>query len=132
MPDFRLKINRLRNIPYASLLQESLALETSFEVEYFFNGLGRSIVVKPILIGAVVVFLVHFPESDMQSMALVYNKKASWSDIEKESTGLTESIGVAIEKYYSSRYLPWSANQTNQTILKENHYDGLKDSHLLN
>ena len=132
MPDFRLKINRLKNIPYASSIQESLPLETSFEVEYFFNGQGNLILVKPILIGAVVVFLVHFPEGDRQAMALVYNKKESWSDIESESTGLTESIGDAIEKYYSSRYLPWSVNQVNQTSQKEDHYDISRDNHLLN
>jgi hypothetical protein len=38
-------------------------------------------------------------------MALVYNTKDEWSDIEKESTGETEAIGGAIEKYYSNRYL---------------------------
>jgi hypothetical protein len=32
--------------------------------------------------------------------------KDEWSDIEKESTGETEAIGMAIEKYYSKRYLP--------------------------
>jgi hypothetical protein len=126
MSGFRLRLNRLRNIPYASSIQESLSLETSFEIEYFFNGRGNPIMVKPMLLGAVVVFLVHFPEGDEQSMALVYNKKDSWSDIEKESTGLTEAIGEAIEQYYSSRYLPWSNNQ------KDNHYDTSRDNHLLN
>jgi hypothetical protein len=126
MPDFRLKINGLRNIPYASAVQESLPLETSFELEYFFNGQGNLIIVKPILLGTVVVFLIHFPEPDRQSMALVYNKKENWSDIEQESTGLTEAIGVAIENYYSSRYLPWSLNQ------KENRVDISRDPHLLN
>jgi hypothetical protein len=38
-------------------------------------------------------------------MALVYNSRDEWSDIEKESTGETEAIGLAIEKYYSKRYL---------------------------
>ena len=126
MPDFRLKINMLRNIAYASSVQEALPLEATFEVEYFFNGQGNLIMVKPILLGTVVVFLVHFPEAGGQSMALVYNKKESWSDIEKESTGLTEAIGEAIENYYSSRYLPWSSNQ------KENHFDGSRENHLLN
>ena|ERR1700733_8935543 len=126
MPDFRLKINGLGNIPYATSIQGSLLLETSFEVEYFFNGQGSLIMVKPILLGTVVIFLVHFPEADRQSMALVYNKKESWSDIEEESTGLTEAIGEAIENYYSSRYLPWAANQ------KESHYDISRDDHLLN
>jgi hypothetical protein len=126
MPDFRLKINGLTNIAYASSIQESLALETSFEVEYFLNGQGSLIMVKPILLGTVVIFLVHFPGTDRQSMALVYNKKESWSDIEKESTGLTEAIGEAIEHYYSTRYLPWSTNQ------KENHFKITRDNHLLN
>lgn len=116
----------LRNIPYASSIQGSLPLETAFEVEYFFNGQGSPIMVKPILLGTVVIFLVHFPETDRPSMALVYNKKESWSDIEKESTGLTEAIGDAIEKYYSSRYLPWSKNQ------KERQFDVPRDNHLLN
>jgi hypothetical protein len=124
MPDFRLKINVLINIPNASFIQESLSLETSFEVEYFFNGQGNLIMVKPILLGTVVIFLVHFPGSDRPPMALVYNKKESWSDIEKESTGLTETIGEAIENYYSSRYLPWSINQkTDQSdISRDNHF----------
>jgi hypothetical protein len=126
MPDFRLKINVLRNIPYASSIQESLPLENSFEVEYLFNGVGNLVMVKPILLGTVVIFLVHFPESDRPPMALVYNKKESWSDIEKESTGLTEAIGEAIENYYSSRYLPWSKTQ------KEDQYDTSRDNHLLN
>ena len=126
MSDFRLKLNRLRNIPYASSIQESLPLETPFEVEYFFGGRGNFVMVKPILLGTVVVFLVHFPGSDEESMALVYNKKDSWSDIEKESCGLTEAIGEAIESYYSSRYMPWSNNQ------KDNYYDASWDNHLLN
>lgn len=116
----------LRNIPFASSIQGSLPLETAFEVEYFFNGQGNLIMVKPILLGAVVIFLVHFPDGDGQSMALVYNKKESWSDIEKESSGLTEAIGEAIEKYYSFRYLPWSKNQ------QENQFDMSRDNHLLN
>ena len=96
----------LRNIPYASSIQESLPFNSSFEVEYFFNGRGKSIMVKPILINAVVIFLVQTPES-AESMALVYNKKDAWSDIERESTGITEAIGAAIERYYSTCYLPW-------------------------
>jgi len=59
-------------------------------------------------------------------MALVYNKKDIWSDIEKESTGLTEAIGAAIEQYYSTRYLPWSIGQ------KDGQPDGIWDNHLLN
>lgn len=116
----------LRNIPYASSIQESLPLEPTFEVEYFFNGQGSLIMVKPILLGTVVIFLVHFPDSDRQSMALVYNKKESWSDIETESTGLTEAIGEAIEKYYSFRYPHWSKNQ------REDQFDISRDNHLLN
>jgi hypothetical protein len=126
MSGFRLKLNRLRNIPYASSIQESLPFESSFEVEYFFEGQGSSIVVKPILVNSVVIFLVHFPEGGSDSMALVYNKRDTWSDIEKESTGLTEAIGIAIETYYSNRYLPWSNNP------KEGASASSWDSHLLN
>ena len=126
MSGFRLRLNRLRNIPYASSIQESLPFESSFEVEYFFNAQWNWVVVKPILINTVVIFLVNFPDSDEEPMALVYNKKDIWSDIEKESTGLTEAIGAAIEQYYSTRYLPWSCNQ------KDGQPDGIWDSHLLN
>jgi len=126
MSGFRLKLNRLRNIPYASSIQESLPFESSFEVEYFFNGQCNLVVVKPILIGTVVIFLVNFPESYDEPMALVYNKKDIWSDIEKESSGLTDAIGAAIEQYYSTRYLPWSNSQ------KDGQPDGIWDSHLLN
>ena len=125
MSGFRLKLNRLRNIPYASSIQESLPFESSFEVEYFFNGRWELIVVKPIQINKVVIFLVNFTDKSEEPIALVYNKKDTWSDIEKESTGLTEALGAAIENYYSSRYLPWS-----------NDLDGYPDmewdSHLLN
>ena len=126
MSGFRLKLNRLRNIPYASSIQESLPFDSSFEVEYFFNGRFYWVVVKPILIGTVVVFLVDFPESYDEPMALVYNKKDVWSDIEKESTGLTEAIGAAIEQYYSTCYLPWTDSQ------KDGQPDGIWDNHLLN
>jgi len=67
-------------------------------------------VVKPILINTIVIFLVHFPEDCEEPMALVYNKKDTWSDIEKESTGQTEAIGLAIENYYTDCYLPWTGN----------------------
>jgi len=110
MSGFRLKLNRLRNIPYASSIQEFLPFEKSFELEYFFENQWNLIVVKPILINTVVIFLVHFPEGSEDSMALVYNKKDIWSDIERESTGQTEAIGLAIENYYSDCYLPWTGN----------------------
>jgi hypothetical protein len=110
MSGFRLKLNRLRNIPYASSIQEFLPFEKSFELEYFFEDQWNLIVVKPILINTVVIFLVHFPEGSEESMALVYNKKDIWSDIERESTGQTEAIGLAIENYYSDCYLPWTGN----------------------
>src|SRR6202012_797690 len=126
MSGFRLKLNRLRNIPYASSIQESLPFEKSFELEYFFEAQWNLIVVKPILINTVVIFLVHFPEGGEESMALVYNKRDTWSDIEKESTGLTEAIGTAIETYYSSRYLPWSNTS------KEGSASSFPDNHLLN
>lgn len=126
MSGFRLKLNRLRNIPYASFIHESLGFDTSFEVEYFFEGQGNFVVVKPILINTVVIFLVHFPEGGEESIALVYNQKDAWSDIEKESTGLTEAIGDAIENYYSTCYLPWPDKE------KEGHWDPSWDNHLLN
>ncbi|HMI63586.1 MAG TPA: hypothetical protein VK518_21870 [Puia sp.] len=110
MSGFRLKLNRLRNIPYASSIQEFLPFEKSFELEYFFEDQWNLIVVKPILINTVVIFLVHFPEGSEESMALVYNKRDIWSDIERESTGQTEAIGLAIENYYSDCYLPWTGN----------------------
>jgi hypothetical protein len=125
MSGFRLKLNRLRNIPYASSIQESLPFESNFEVEYFFEGQGIFIVVKPILVNTVVIFLVHFP-GEGEPMALVYNKRDAWSDIEKESTGLTEAIGTAIETYYSNRYLPWANG------LSEGAANLLWDSHLSN
>jgi hypothetical protein len=126
MSGFRLKLNRLKNIPYASSIQESLPFESSFEVEYFFEGQGNPVIVKPILVNTVVIFLVHFPDGGAGSMALVYNKRDTWSDIEKESTGLTEAIGVAIETYYSNRYLPWSG------VPNEGMTGSLPDNHLLN
>jgi hypothetical protein len=126
MSGFRLRLNRLRNIPYASSIQESLPFETSFELEYHFNNLWSWVVVQPIVVKAVVVFLVNFPDGSGQSMALVYNKKDIWSDIEKESTELTEAIGTAIEEYYSSRYLPWSSS------MKDGLPDNNWDHHLLN
>jgi hypothetical protein len=126
MSDFGLKINRLRGISYSAALQDYLASEVFFEVEYFFHGQGNYVVVQPILISNVVVFLVHSPGGDEPSMALVYNKKDVWSDIEKGSTGLTGAIGAAIENYYSTRYLPWSANQ------KDNRVDVSSGNHLLN
>src|SRR6202000_2110715 len=105
MSGFRLRLNRLKNIPYASSIQEHLPFEKSFEVEYRFDGLQSPVIVKPILVNTVVIFLVHFPGGEAESMALVYNKKDIWADIEKESTGLTEAVGASIENYYSTRYL---------------------------
>lgn len=102
MSGFRLRLNRLKNIPYASSIQEHLPFERSFEVEYLFGGLRNSVVVKPIRAGNVVIFLVHFPDGETEPMALVYNKKETWADIEQESTGLTEAIGQAIEDHYYS------------------------------
>lgn len=115
MSGFRLKLNGLTNIPYASSIQQSLPFESSFELEYFFEGKWNLAVVKPILVNTVVIFLVHFPEQGNESMALVYNEKESWSDIEQESTGLTAAIGSAIENYYSHRYLPaqWDTHLLN-------------------
>jgi hypothetical protein len=117
MSGFRLKLNRLKNIPYASSIQESLPFDSEFEVEYFFDGRGSFIVVKPILVNTVVIFLVHFRGGEGDSMALVYNKRDTWSDIEKESTGETEAIGTAIETYYSNRYLPWANNNPTESAV---------------
>jgi|SRR5580698_5839013 hypothetical protein len=105
MSGFRLKLNRLRNIPYASSVQETLPFDQVFEIEYVYEGDWSLVMVKPILVHSVVIFLVQFPEGEGNSMALVYNARDEWSDIEKESTGETEAIGLAIEKYYSRRYL---------------------------
>jgi hypothetical protein len=108
MSGFRLRINGLTNIPYAAVIQESLPFNQSFEVEYLFERQWKWIVVKPIFIHSVVIFLVNFPDRDGDSMALVYNEKDTWSDIEKGPTAQTAAIGVAIENYYSNRHLPLS------------------------
>ncbi|GGA86782.1 hypothetical protein [Puia dinghuensis] len=126
MSGFRLKLNRLKNIPYASSIQEHLPFEKTFEVEYFFEGRWSPLVVKPILVNTVVIFLVSFPEGEVESMALVYNKKDIWADIEKESTGLTEAVGLAIENYYSECYLPWTGN------FGDGNSNPYWDDHLLN
>ena len=126
MSGFRLKLNRLKNIPYASFIQKSPGGENFFEAEYFFEGYWSFIIVKPVVIDTIVIFLVHFPEGERDSMALVYNTKDAWSDIEKESTGLTEVIGAAIENYYSSLYLPWWDNQRSRMP------EGLPDDIMLN
>jgi hypothetical protein len=105
MSGFRLKLNRLRNIPYASAIQEHLPFDQSFEMEYMYQGEWNLAMVKPILVHSVVIFLVNFPDGETDSMALVFNTKDEWSDIEKESTRQTEAIGLAIERYYSKRYL---------------------------
>jgi hypothetical protein len=115
MSGFRLKLSRLRNIPYASSLQEALPFDHAFEIEYVYGGEWNQVMIKPILVHSVVIFLVQFPgvegtlgesnSREVNSMALVYNTKDEWSDIEKESTGETEAIGLAIEKYYSNQYL---------------------------
>jgi hypothetical protein len=104
MSGFRLKLNRLKNIPYASSLQAHLRFEKNLELEYFFDQRWSLVVVQPILVNTVVIFLVSFPEGESEPMALVYNKKDAWADIEKESTGLTEAVGTAIETHYSEIY----------------------------
>jgi hypothetical protein len=105
MSGFRLKLNRLTNIPYASAIQETLPFDQAFEIEFIYGGEWNLVMVKPILVHSVVIFLIQFPDGEGNSVALVYNTKDEWSDIEKESTGETEAIGLAIEKYYSKRYL---------------------------
>jgi hypothetical protein len=126
MSGFRLRLNRLKNIPYASSIQEHLPFERSFELEYLLDGLRYPVVVKPILVNTVVIFLVHFPDGESESMALVYNKKDIWADIEKESTGLTEAVGQAIEDHYSDCYLAWPGH------FGDAHYNTNRDGHLLN
>ncbi|HEY4109468.1 hypothetical protein [Puia sp.] len=126
MSGFRLKLNRLKNIAYASTIQEHLPFEKSFEVEYFFEGSWNLVFVKPILVNTVAVFLVSFPEDGSEPLALVYNKKDTWADIEKESTGLTEAVGAAIENYYSECYLPWSGS------FGEGNSNPYWDTHILN
>jgi len=125
MSGFRLRLNRLKNIAYATSIQANLPFELSFELEYFIGGSGSMVVVQPMLVNNVVIFLVHFPDGESEPMALVYNKKDTWADIEKESTGLTEAVGQAIEDYYSDCYLPWKACGTGAS-------HPLGDSHLLN
>jgi hypothetical protein len=110
MSDFRMKINMLNCMPYLPSLSGYPSYDSFFEVEYYFGGMGNMIRVQPVLISNTVVFLVHFAGGEEPSAALMYNKKNEWSDIEKESTGLTEAIGNAIENYYSTRQLPWSEN----------------------
>ncbi|HWB93129.1 MAG TPA: hypothetical protein VG605_14805 [Puia sp.] len=126
MSGFRLRLNGLKNIPYASSIQLHLPFEKSFELEYLFEGLRNPIVVKPILVNNIVIFLVHFPCGETESMALVYNKKDTWADIEKESTGLTEAVGQAIEDHYSDCYLPWPGT------FGDSGPNSFRDSHLLN
>ncbi|HUB59503.1 MAG TPA: hypothetical protein VL978_02310 [Puia sp.] len=88
-----------------SSIQETLPFDQAFEIEYVYEGEWNLIMIKPILVHSVVIFLVQFPDGQGESMALVYNTKNEWSDIEKESTRETEAIGMAIEKYYSNHYL---------------------------
>ncbi len=126
MSGFRLKLNRLKNIPYASSVQGSLSFEKAFDLEFFFEGSWKLISVKPILVNAVVIFLVHFPGKEDEPMALVYNKRDTWSDIERESTGLTDAIGLSIENYYSDCYLPRIG------VRQDGASDVYWDSHLLN
>jgi len=104
MSGFRLKLNRLRNTPYADPIQGALSFEIAFETEYYYNGKGAFMTVRPIIIHNMVIFLVIFPEGEQEALALVYNKRDTWSDIEKESTALTEAVGGAIEHYYSHGY----------------------------
>jgi hypothetical protein len=126
MSGFRLKINGLESVPHAFAIQRALASEATFEVEYFFKGQANYIVVQPMLVSNVIIFLVHFPGGEESSMALVYNSRDEWSDIERESTGLTEAIGHAIENYYCHFYLPTASTQ------KENNFDPSADIHLFN
>ncbi|HVS98448.1 MAG TPA: hypothetical protein VHE54_18275 [Puia sp.] len=121
MSGYRLRLNRLKNIPYASSIQETLPFERTFELEYFFGGSRNNVVVQPMLVNNVVIFFVHFPAGESEPMALVYNKKDTWADIEKESTGLTEAVGQAIEDHYSECYLPWQASRAGALHPFDNH-----------
>ncbi|HTR30586.1 MAG TPA: hypothetical protein VMH27_15040 [Puia sp.] len=105
MAGFRLKLNRLKDISYASSVQVTLAFEQPFEMEYAYCGQWNLVMVKPILLQSVVIFLIQFTEGGADPMALVYNAREEWSDIEKESTRETSAIGLAIENHYSNRYL---------------------------
>ncbi len=125
MSGFRLKLNGLKNIVCSTFMQESLPFDTFFATEYFFNGAWDPVVVRPMLVGTNMIFLVQFSGGE-ESMALVYNEKDTWSDIEKESTRLTEAVGAAIESYYSTCYSPWSDLQAN------GERDGLLGDHHLN
>lgn len=105
MAGFHLKIKRLTNIPYASSIQEKVPCEQAFEVGYSYLGEWNQVLVKPILLHSVVVYLVQPSDSETEPMGLVYNTKNEWSDIEKGSTAVTRAVGLAIENYYSDRYL---------------------------
>ncbi|SRR5258708_39729227 len=126
MAGFRSQLNRLINMPGAASIGDPYWQETSFEVEYYFKGRGNYALVRPILVNTVVIFLVNFPEQEECPMALVYNKKDAWSDIEKESTTRTEAVGAAIENYYSRMYL--SGSDHRQGILSGVSWE----DHLLN
>lgn len=103
MSGFRSRLNRLGSDSDSTSKHSSFLFEHSFETEYYFEHRWRRIVVKPILVNDVVIFLVNFPVEFLEPIALVYNERDSWSDIEKECTGRTASIGASIEQYYSTR-----------------------------
>src|SRR6202035_4218616 len=60
MSGFRLKLNRLKDVSYASSVQVALSLEQPFEMEYAYRGDWNLVLVKPILLHSVVIFLVQF------------------------------------------------------------------------
>ncbi len=125
MPGFRLRLKGLKDIAFAGSIQEPRAVDISFRIEYLMDGCRNPVMVKPILVGSIIIFLVQFPGEE-ESMALVYNEKDAWSDIEKESTGLTEAIGKAIETYYSTAYTSRAARQS------QTRPEGLFGDHQLN
>ena len=85
-------------------LWNEISPEDAFGIEYSYLGVWQTEMVKPIHLPSVVVFLVRSTDIEKEPVALVFNSKNEWSDIERESTGLTRAIGLAIEEYYSNRY----------------------------
>lgn len=119
MAGSRFRPNELENMPYASTMTELVPMVKSFEVECFFYRQWHIITIRPMLINSVAVFLAHFSDGEEPPQALVYNNKNTWANIEKEANEdsmnqvMTKEIGAAIERFYSSRYLPWSAPYLN-------------------
>ncbi|MHA4807780.1 hypothetical protein ACX0G9_06725 [Flavitalea flava] len=101
-------------MPYASSMMELVTMVDKFEFECFFDRRWHIIKVRPMLINSIAVFMVYFSDGEAPPMALVYNNKNIWANIENESmednsnANMTRAIGSGIEQFYSTRYLPWS------------------------